>query len=613
MGWLKMYEDKKAYSIFQNVAFMIRNAWNVSHVLPLAVICSAIVTGIISIIDAYLPKMVVAVVEEQKSVFDTAILIGVCTIVLMILLVLQIVFEYVMQGKKVLVRTELSAQLNRKRMTTDYENLYKAEFNQICDKADSTTDSSESACESIYQTFQTLLTNVIVFIFFLLVLTNANVVILALVTVTTLVSYFYNKRIERNIYESRAEYDLLSSKLRYIQMKSGDTAYTKDIQIFGMKEWLSDLYHTYTDACIRFQHTNEKKRLAGDLLGVAFDFLRNGAAYVFLIFMVWDGKIGVADFVLYFAAVGNFTQHLLGLFKTGEGLYQQSNEISYLRCALDYPDASQKKDTKKLIIGDNGVELELKDVYYRYPEAEKDTLQGINLKIHSRENLAVIGLNGAGKTTLVKVICGFLKPTSGKVLLNGVDISEYDILEYQKLFSTLFQDFSVLPNTIAENIAQTDITQVDWEHLTNCAELAGIREKIESMTRGYYTPLTKQISDEGVDLSGGQMQALMLARALYKNGPIIILDEPTAALDSITECKLYEKYGRLTQDKMSVFISHRLASTRFCDRIIMVEYGQIIEEGTHETLLQKHGRYAEVYAIQSQYYKEGAGEHEEDR
>ena len=194
--------------------------------------------------------------------------------------------------------------------------------------------------------------------------------------------------------------------------------------------------------------------------------------------------------------------------------------------------------------------------------------------------------------------------------MNGVDIREYNRLDYYNLFTAIFQELSVLPNTIAENIAQQDLDQLDMEKVKYCAQLAGVASKIEDLPQGYQTHLTRKVYEDGVELSGGQIQSMMLARALYKNAPLMVLDEPTAALDPIAESNLYQKYSQLINGKLSLFISHRLASTQFCDRIIMLENGLIVEEGSHAELIQKGGKYAELFEIQSHYYKEGAMENE---
>ena len=255
-------------------------------------------------------------------------------------------------------------------------------------------------------------------------------------------------------------------------------------------------------------------------------------------------------------------------------------------------------------------ELALKNVTFRYPGSEKAIFRGLNLTIRPGERLAVVGLNGAGKSTIVKLLCGYYDPDEGSVLLNGTDIREFNRQEYYGLFSAVFQEYSHLEVTVAENVAQS-MDEADRERVKTCLMQAGLWEAVEKLPKGADTPVGREVYLDGVLFSGGQMQRLMLARALYKNGQILVLDEPTAALDPLAESEIYRKYRDMTAGKTSLFISHRLASTRFCDRIIFLQDGAVKEEGTHEELLALGGGYAELFEVQSRYYREGRDFREE--
>ena len=229
----------------------------------------------------------------------------------------------------------------------------------------------------------------------------------------------------------------------------------------------------------------------------------------------------------------------------------------------------------------------------------------VRYKFSIRRNITIIqGASATGKTTLVKLLCGLLDPTEGCVLLNGRDIRDFNRREYYRLFSAVFQEFSIVDVTVAEEIAQTK-ENIDYEKIKKCIDLAGLTSNIEKLPKGLETHIGREVYLDGVLFSGGETQRLMLARALYKDGPILLLDEPTAALDPIAENDMYMKYGEMSEGKTSLFISHRLASTRFCDRIIFVADGGIKEEGTHESLMKLGGEYAQLFEVQSRYYQEG--------
>ena len=342
----------------------------------------------------------------------------------------------------------------------------------------------------------------------------------------------------------------------------------------------------------------------GDLVDFMLTILRNGIAYFYLIHLVLSNGLPAAEFLLYFSAVSGFTAWVTGILAGFFELHKFSLELNILRCFLETKEQFKFEDGKTLIPDVNQLyEIELRNVSFRYPGSTEYTLHNINLKITPGEKLAIVGLNGAGKTTLIKLICGYYDPTEGVVLLNSEDIRQYNRRDYYRHFSAVFQNFSILATNFSENITQ-DTQIVDSRCMEIVLREADLTEKIKTLAQGLSTHLGRNLYEDGVELSGGETQRLMLARAIYKNAPIIVLDEPTAALDAISEHNLYMRYNALTKDRTSIYISHRLASTRFCNRILFLENGVIAEEGTHDSLLNANGKYAELFEIQSQYYRE---------
>ena len=342
----------------------------------------------------------------------------------------------------------------------------------------------------------------------------------------------------------------------------------------------------------------------GKIADLILTFARNGIAYAYLLHLVLSNGLSASEFLLYFSAVGGFASWVSGILGDLSTLYHQSLDISTVRECIEYPEPFDLNGGDPLT-PDNKTdyEIQLVNVSFRYPGSERYALENINLTLHPGEKLAVVGLNGAGKTTLVKLLCGFYDPTEGQILLNGKDIKAYNRRDYYKMFSAVFQNFSLLAATVAANIAQTE-DNIDLQKVKSCAKQAGLLTKLESLPDGFQTYLNRNVYENAIMLSGGETQRLMLARALYKDAPFIVLDEPTAALDPIAEAELYQKYSEMTLGRSSVYISHRLASTRFCDRIIFIENNHIVEEGTHEQLLAHGGRYAALFEVQSKYYKD---------
>lgn len=377
----------------------------------------------------------------------------------------------------------------------------------------------------------------------------------------------------------------------------------KDIRIFGLQNWLDDISSSIQKTYMDFLLRCEKMLLLGDLADVFFTIARNGIAYVYLLHLALSEDLSVSAFLLYFTAISTFTTWVNGILQQCSDLHKESLDISSLRTFLDYPEPFRFQNGKP-IPPKAPYELRLEQVSYRYPGAARDTIHQMNLTLHPGEKLAIVGLNGAGKTTLVKLLCGLLDPTKGRVLLNGQDIRDFNRQDYYALFSAVFQNYSLLDVTLAENIAQ-DYKDINEKRIWDCLEKAGLTQMVQQLQTGLATHTGREVYLDGVLFSGGQTQRLMLARALYKNSPILLLDEPTAALDPLAENDIYLKYHEMTEGKTSLFISHRLASTRFCDRILYLEHGAILEEGTHEELLQAGGAYAQLFDTQSRYYQEG--------
>ena len=272
----------------------------------------------------------------------------------------------------------------------------------------------------------------------------------------------------------------------------------------------------------------------------------------------------------------------------------------------EYMDLPEQDGTKEANVQEHlktAPEITFDHVSFRYDGAKEDTLQDIHFTIRSGEKVALVGLNGAGKTTLVKLLCGLYLPTKGDIQINGISVRKFSRNDYYRLLSPVFQDVQTAFFSLAETVCSQIGTCEDSAKAEHCLRLAGLGKKLDSLPEGIHTKLDKQINENGIELSGGELQKLLLARALYKDAPILVLDEPTAALDPIAENEIYLQYHQMTKTKTSLFISHRLASTQFCDRILYLQNGKIAEEGTHAELISFGGEYSKLYEMQSCWYR----------
>lgn len=336
--------------------------------------------------------------------------------------------------------------------------------------------------------------------------------------------------------------------------------------------------------------------VAGFIVG-----LGNCACYLFVAIKAFLGAYGV----------GSVVQYVSVLTRLGDGIRDlmfmvSDNELycTHLKKMYDYLDIPNHMYQGSLTVEkreDNEYYIEFRNVSFKYPRTENYVLRNVNLKFKIGEKLAVVGMNGSGKTTFIKLLCRLYDPTEGEILLNNVDIRKYDYKEYMSIFSVVFQDFKLFSFGLGQNVAAS--FDYNEELAKKCLEKAGFYNRLQRMKKGLETSIYKDLDEEGVEISGGEAQKIALARALYKNAPLIILDEPTAALDPVAEYEVYSKFNEIIQDKTAIYISHRLSSCRFCDVIAVFDDGQIVQRGVHDKLLQDtHGKYYELWKAQAQYY-----------
>lgn len=331
--------------------------------------------------------------------------------------------------------------------------------------------------------------------------------------------------------------------------------------------------------------------------------LLGGSVYVFVGLKALAGAFGAGKVVEYYGAITKLISACTdiagnaGYLRANNGQLKQ--ELEYLALCSDMVSGDRTVDD----INPENCIFEFHKVSFAYPETDTLVLRDFSMKICSGERLAVVGMNGSGKSTMIKLLCRLYDPTEGKITLNGIDIKEFDYSEYLKLFAIVFQDFRLLAFPVGENVACCE--SYDEEKVWKCLEMAGIKERVEEFPKKLETSIYKLYEKDGIDLSGGEEQKIAIARALYKDAPFVILDEPTAALDPIAESEIYSGFNEIIGNKTAVFISHRLSSCRFCTRIAVFHEGRIVEEGTHEELLtDKNGKYSQLWNAQAQYYKE---------
>lgn len=437
-----------------------------------------------------------------------------------------------------------------------------------------------------------------------ILITYNFIIILVILLIVYLNTKLY-KRVQKNEYEFHKTFAPFRRRLQYYMNFSSDFSMGKDIRIYNMVPMVSekiDKYHKESTKSLKILH---------DTFGL-FTGLSNintqiemTLIYAYIIYKVLINAITIGDFTMYTSAASKFSESVTNILNSSVEFFQM---CEYINSYLEFKEIPLVNDQGRLDVKDkDNITIEFKNVFFKYPNNNDYTLKDISVKISNKEKLSIVGKNGAGKTTFIKLICKLYKPQRGQILLNGVNINDINHDEYLKLISVIFQDFKLFSFSVKENIAfddaNVDSKEVD-DKVTDTLKKSGVWDKINSLNKKADTSVYKLFDKEGVEFSGGESQKIAISRACYKDSSIIILDEPTSALDPYSEMEIFTKINELVKNKSAIFISHRLSSCRFCDRIIVFDDGKIMEDGTHEELLKQNGRYCEMWNKQSNYYKE---------
>ena len=424
----------------------------------------------------------------------------------------------------------------------------------------------------------------------------------------------------------------LERKSTYVSEKMGNFPCAKDMRLYAADRWLLPKYKRLLGERRKWKKKQLAQITTAGFLSRMIEMIKQAFVYGFLIWGVTTGKVRPDDFILYVGVALNLSDCLTQIEVSVRRLRENELSIADYRKMMELPDyrgagavRGQSFRNKPLemtgkpdicepaaespvLPGGRAPGITFSHVSFSYQEGGEETLKDVDIAIRPGEKIALVGPNGAGKTTLIKLLCGMYEPAKGEILLDGEPSSRWSLEEWYRLFSVVFQDVGVLPATILENVAACAPEEADRERVRKCLEQAGLWEKVESLPHGMDSNVQKEVFSEGQNLSGGENQKLLLARAIYREAPILVLDEPTAALDAIAENELYQRYNELTRNRTSLFISHRLASTRFCDRILMLEGGRVVEQGSHEELMEKKGAYYRMFQVQSHYYQKDRAE-----
>lgn len=550
------------------------------------------------LVTAYIPKAMIDAIDNGVTVGNMTVIVALLSLLLTLTIWLDPFMKELVRGGARIVRMRYAVMAFRKTLTTDYVNIESFEGREKQKRAEAFYNARFSSGADFVEQCAHFLVCVIGVIASSVLLYKVNYFMILLILLTCVCEFFLLKFLKTKQSETTDNYSKLSGKFEYFYKLSKNAEASKDIKLYGFSDYL---IKTAADFIYQIERINAKyTKQSAAISGVRalLNLVRELVAYAYLTYLVLKNRLSVSDFIFCFGIITGFSNWIMNLVFSFMEISRCCTDCALYR---EFVEESVSGSKPEVDFGEVR-SIEFSNVFFTYPASDTETIRNMSFKVTKGENIAIVGENGAGKTTVIKLLCGLYYPSKGDILINGRSSKEFSSDSYFDLFSAVFQDYCFMPMTIAENI--TAEQAYDKERLFAAFDKAGIADKINSLSEKENTLMVKDVYKNAADFSGGEKQKLLLAKAVYKNAPVLILDEPTAALDPISENELYLKYNKLTEDKISFFISHRLSSTRFCDRILFIKDGAVAESGTHEELMAKKGAYYRMYQTQSMYYRE---------
>lgn len=506
------------------------------------------------------------------------------------------------------LRDFMRNKIETKYLKLDYPLIIGKEAQERYNNASELTDNNTTLFGRLVTEIIELCSSFLGVVLYINILSQLESLFLVLVGVFLLIVVFFNVwqvKMDRKLFQAKAAN---SQKLRYLKKVYGESRITKDVRIFQMKDWFKQIedktiaeYHRLIKPKVKLTWTESTLVNIG-IIGLS------ALSYIRSVQLIAAGAIPVSSFVIFAGSVTILAQTIMTLVNAIGKMNTSLNETKKYDDFMSQGQIFNHGEGRPL--PKEPLSIELKNVTYTYPNNDTSTINNVSLTIKPYENLAIVGENGAGKSTLTNLIAGLLKPDTGEIYINGVAQSEFNISDYYALFAPVFQEKFLLTYSIKKTVIQgLPFDELKYNRVLKQSGLTDIISKFKSRDE---TKIVRAVYPDGVNLSGGQLQKLKLAQALYKDAPVLLLDEPTAALDPIAEHQIYQDYFQFSKDKLSIFISHRLSSTRFCDRIIYIKNGDITEVGTHEELMAEQKDYFKLYEAQAYYYKHDKEEKEEE-
>lgn len=600
---MKVIEYLKKF--FSNMAFMFRRTWKYAKSKYFLMILDSVKSTVQPFVLLIIPKYILDELASERRVDVTLRYIGYYAAAVVGFNLISLIISRFGSDQSMKIDHRVAMDQHTKWLHMDYNKFENGRVRDLEASSVSAAEPRNFAEDKVLGFISNLIrlggyTYIIMSLHPIMIL-----FILTVIAANTLIA----RRSAKLGYEYTTAMTRLSRRFNYIFRTMVDFKVGKDVRINGADSWLKSKFEKESEEYIRDHRAQQRKLLGINTLSDIIGLIQTVVMYGYCGYLAISGGITVGSFTVFLGALTAFTGTFNEFVKRFPALGLLSKYIDdyreFLRCAEHEGKELETSDISAL---PEHCDIEFVNVSFKYPDTDRYVLKNINIKIKAGERLSIVGYNGAGKSTFIKLLCRFYKPTEGKILLGGVDISTYPLPEYRRRLAVVFQDYQLFYMSVRYNIVLN--LEEDPERVRKALAESGILEKIEGLENGIDTSYGRILYYHSRDFSGGETQKIACARAYYRDSPIVILDEPTSALDPVAETQLYGRFNEIIGDKTAVYISHRLASVKFCDSIAVFADGELVERGTHAELMKKNGIYADMFTKQAHYYIENGTDEE---
>ena len=580
--------------------FLLKLIWRFNKKYIFYAALFQIVTALVPLTGVVMPKYIIDELTGLQRVEYLAVYVGALVLINLVGSILLAYLEGAMFTSKSEVFSSFECMMAEKLMTCDFESLEDPGFLDVKEKAHRILYAEGQGFGAVLDHAFNIAGKVFIFAGLVGVLSTLNIWMVLVFVALVLLNSAVESRVQKRYVSWDIEKAPIERRSAYLLNIIENFEYGKEERIYGLKDFLISRVAKHLGESDAFYKRQTRELNKSQYFTAVTSFFRDAISYIYLISKVIAGSIQIGSFTMYVGAVSQFSTAMNDMMSSIVNIRRFGLYYDELNKYINMPQTM--REGKKTVDNETGeYTIKFENVSFRYPGSETYALKNVNITITPSEKLSIVGENGAGKTTFVKLLLRLYDPTEGRILLNGTDIREFDYDEYQNLMAAVFQDFRLFSFTLKENVCFDK--ECSDEVVIDCLRRSGFGNKLDQLPKGIYTNVYKNFEEDGFEPSGGEGQKIALARALFKDTPVVILDEPTAALDPRAEYEMYQNFNKMSEGKTTIFISHRLSSSRFCDKIAVFAGGEIKEYGSHDELYSKDGMYHELFDMQAKFYQ----------